>query len=236
MARQDKSFLSRWSQRKHDSGRSDSEPLVPVDAAVSADSIDTTDTPATTHAAESTEGRADVARASPAAGGAEPPDHRPGVDQGDEDAPALPTLADVATLTRDSDYGRFVAVGVDENVKRAALKKLFTDPHFNVMDGLDTYIDDYGKPDPVPVSVLRRLNQSKFLGLFDDDEVDETNPGGPAIAATPALVADASDTADSTAPASAENTENAPDLASTATDSPSIDDAPSPTDPFRAAE
>jgi hypothetical protein len=33
-------------------------------------------------------------------------------------------------------------------VRNAALKKLFTDPHFNVMDGLDVYIDDYGKPDP----------------------------------------------------------------------------------------
>ena len=30
------------------------------------------------------------------------------------------------------------------------MKKLFSDPHFNVMDGLDTYIDDYGKPDPIP--------------------------------------------------------------------------------------
>ena len=31
------------------------------------------------------------------------------------------------------------------------MKKLFSDPHFNVMDGLDTYIDDYGKPDPLPL-------------------------------------------------------------------------------------
>ena len=40
------------------------------------------------------------------------------------------------------------------------MKKLFSDPHFNVMDGLDTYIDDYGKPDPIPLSMLRRMNQS----------------------------------------------------------------------------
>lgn len=224
MTRQDRSFLSRWSQRKHDSGRSDPEPLVPIDAAVPSEST------------EATERRAAGGPASTAAVGAVPPDQRPGVDQGDEETPVLPTLADVAALTRDSDYGRFVGPGVDETVKRAAFKKLFTDPHFNVMDGLDTYIDDYGKPDPIPVSVLRRLNQSKFLGLFDDDEVDEAKSEDPAIAATPALVADAADTADSADPASAESTENAPDLASTATDSPSIDDAPSPTDPFRAAE
>ena len=30
------------------------------------------------------------------------------------------------------------------------MKKLFADPHYNVMDGLDVYIDDYSKPDPIP--------------------------------------------------------------------------------------
>ena len=84
-----------------------------------------------------------------------------------------PTLADVALLTRDSDYARFIAPGIDEGVKRAAMKKLFTDPHFNIMDGLDTYIDDYGKPDPIPLAMLRQMNQSKFLRLFDDDEEDD---------------------------------------------------------------
>ena len=61
-----------------------------------------------------------------------------------------PTLDDVAQLTADSDYSRFVRSDVDDGVKRAAMKKLFADPHFNVMDGLDVYIDDYNKPDPLP--------------------------------------------------------------------------------------
>jgi hypothetical protein len=93
-----------------------------------------------------------------------------------EEAPAaepLPTMADVALLTRESDYSRFVSPGIDEGVKRAAMKKLFTDPHFNVMDGLDTYIDDYGKPDPIPLSMLKQMNQSKVLRLFDMEEDDE---------------------------------------------------------------
>ena len=77
-----------------------------------------------------------------------------------------PTLADVAALDRDSDFSRFVAPGVQGDVRNAALQKLFTDPHFNIMDGLDTYIDDYGKPDPLPESWLRKLVQSKSLGLF----------------------------------------------------------------------
>ena len=87
--------------------------------------------------------------------------------------PPLPTMNDVARLTRASDYSRFVLPGVDEGVKNAAMKKLFTDPHFNVMDGLDTYIDDYGKPDPIPIAMLRQMNQAKFLGLFDDEDEGE---------------------------------------------------------------
>ena len=88
-------------------------------------------------------------------------------------APPPPTMADVALLDRGSDYARFIAAGVDEGVKRAAMKKLFADPHFNLMDGLDTYIDDYGKPDPIPLAMLRQMNQSKFLRLFDDEDEEE---------------------------------------------------------------
>jgi len=79
-----------------------------------------------------------------------------------------PTMDDVAGLTPSSDYSRFVGAGVDRDVSNAALKKLFRDPHFNVMDGLDTYIDDYGKPDPIPPDMLRKMTQSALLGLFDE--------------------------------------------------------------------
>jgi hypothetical protein len=84
-------------------------------------------------------------------------------------APA-PTLDDVSRLTRDSDYSRFVAGDVDATVKHAALKRLFGDPHFNVMDGLDTYIDDYNLPDPLPRAVLRRMAQTSFLGLLAEPD------------------------------------------------------------------
>ncbi|WER45233.1 DUF3306 domain-containing protein [Cupriavidus sp. WKF15] len=103
----------------------------------------------------------------------------------------FPTMADVARLRPGDNIARFVARGVDEGVKRAALKTLFADPHFNVMDGLDTYIDDYGKPDPIPLDVLRRLRQSEALGLFDPADAPEPTesaalPEGAAQAA-PAL-------------------------------------------------
>jgi hypothetical protein len=84
--------------------------------------------------------------------------------------PPPPTLADVAALTRDSDFSRFVGKQVQPDVKNAALAKLFTDPHFNVMDRLDTYIDDYGKPDPLPPGMLRQMLQAHTLGLFDEED------------------------------------------------------------------
>ena len=59
-------------------------------------------------------------------------------------------LPAIETLTQDSDYSRFMQSDVPLASRNAAMKKLFTDPHFNVMDGLDIYIDDYTKADPIP--------------------------------------------------------------------------------------
>ena len=84
--------------------------------------------------------------------------------------PAPLTLADAQSLTLQSDFAPFIARGVAPDVKNAALKTLFTDPHFNVMDGLDIYIDDYTKPSPLPLSVLRQMVSAKALGLVEDDE------------------------------------------------------------------
>ncbi|MBU2408402.1 MAG: DUF3306 domain-containing protein, partial [Gammaproteobacteria bacterium] len=83
--------------------------------------------------------------------------------------PAPPTFADAQGLTVDSDFRPFAARDVAPEVKSAAFKTLFADPHFNVMDGLDTYIDDYSKPSPLPESVLRQMASARFLDLFQDD-------------------------------------------------------------------
>ncbi|WP_025916251.1 DUF3306 domain-containing protein [Herminiimonas sp. CN] len=73
----------------------------------------------------------------------------------------LPTLADVEGLTADSDYAAFVAKGVDETVKRSAMKKLFALPQFNIMDGLDIYVGDYSQPDPLPPGMLEALQHAR---------------------------------------------------------------------------
>lgn len=91
-----------------------------------------------------------------------------------EPAPPPVTLEDVEKIDRfDSDFSAFMKSDVDPTVQQAALKKMFTDPHFNVMDGLDIYIDDYSKPDPLPPGMLARMVQSDMLKLFrkSDDVV-----------------------------------------------------------------
>lgn len=142
----DAGFLSRWSQRKAQARRGPVAEAAPVP-------------------------EAPAPEPTPAAALPVPP--RPVADNlPAPSAPPLPTLADVAQLHRDSDFSRFVVPGVDEGVKRAAMKKLFADPHFNVMDGLDTYIDDYGKPDPIGVAMLRQMAQAKALRLFEQEDED----------------------------------------------------------------
>lgn len=73
--------------------------------------------------------------------------------------PAKIELPPIESLNFDSDFTAFLRPEVDDKVKRAALKQLFRDPRFNVMDGLDTYIDDYTKADPIPPDMLAGLLQ-----------------------------------------------------------------------------
>jgi hypothetical protein len=88
----------------------------------------------------------------------------------DTEAPA-PELPPLDKLTPESDYRAFFHPKVDEELRRAALKKLFSDPHFNVMDGLDVYIDDYSKSEPIPAAMLAQLKQAQnILGWAKEDE------------------------------------------------------------------
>ena len=76
---------------------------------------------------------------------------------------APPELPPVESLTPESDFRGFMHPKVGEDLRRAALKKMFGDPHFNVMDGLDVYIDDYSKSDPLPAAMLAQLKQAQKI-------------------------------------------------------------------------
>ena len=132
--------LRRWSQRKLESARSDVRTPAqaappPVDASAAAQ------TPAeTAHSALERTGSTSVPTQS-----------------------ANAELPAIESLTIDSDFAPFLKPQVDESIKRAALKQLFRDPRFNIMDGLDTYIDDYTQADPIPSAMLEDLMQRRVF-------------------------------------------------------------------------
>lgn len=131
-------FLSRWSSRKAESRQA--KPLAP----------------ATDHANETPSERS-TADPSVTAVAAQP----------SAQAVNAPTLDDVNGLTPDADFSTYVRQEVPTEVKNAAMKKLFADPHFNVMDGLDVYIDDYSQPDPLPPAILRQMASAHALNLVE---------------------------------------------------------------------
>ena len=111
----------------------------------------------------------------------------------------LPTLADVEQLTPQSDFSAFMTQGVTPEVRNAAMKKLFTDPHYNVMDGLDIYIGDYNTPDPMPAGMLAKMVGAQFLGLVKAPE-DVAQSGTPDINLELAKEAELPPTADTSEP------------------------------------
>ncbi len=155
-------FLSRWSRRKIEARKAE------ADAA-----------PANPPAAPPPAGvRPDAAPAPGAGGSAEAP------------AAPLPPLDSLRGVA--SEYRDFLRPEVGEGLRREALKKLFHDPHFNVMDGLDTYIDDYTKPDPIPEAMLKSLNHAKGLIFDREDEPQEAaGPAGDDRPAPPAALSGA---------------------------------------------
>ena len=146
-------FFGRWAQRKADArqGKPLVEPELPTKPQVKPQPL--------------SPGPVDVA-AMP--GSTKSDAQSPAVASAEAEAPPL-TLRDVETLGQESDFKPFIARGVDPAVRNAAMKKLFADPHYNVMDRLDTYIDDYSQSDPLPLSMLRQMASAQFLKLVDEE-------------------------------------------------------------------
>lgn len=177
----DEGFLGRWSRRKLDAKRGALQQEAPPELATEPAAATTAGVPAAADPPP-TEAKAALQPCAPEAPVAAPP----------------PTLQDVENLTAESDFTRFAAADVAPEVKNAALKKLFADPRYNVMDGLDVYTGDYATPDPVPAAMLRQLASARFLGLFreadgqqagaaDGARDDADNPTGQKVAQSGSL-------------------------------------------------
>ncbi|MBL0920006.1 MAG: DUF3306 domain-containing protein [Hydrogenophaga sp.] len=148
---QDDGFFSRWSRRKEAARSGQPLPTEPVAAPA---------VPAPTPAAPL-------------------PTSEPSAEAPREPQTPPPTLDDVAQLTPESDFRRFVAKDVSSDVRNAAVKKLFADPHFNVMDGLDVYIDDYSQSSPLSKAELAMMVGAKFLKLVDDPDEKKAEAAAP---------------------------------------------------------
>ena len=153
MAEERSGFLGRWSRRKTDAlqGKPLDEPAAQTQAAP----------------------LGAAAAVSPAALKPGPTELSAPAAPTEEQPAKLLSLDDVKALTQDSDFKPFMARHVGADVRNAAMKKLFTDPHYNVMDGLDIYIGDYSIADPIPESMLRQMVGAKLLKIFDEEEKDD---------------------------------------------------------------
>ena len=89
-----------------------------------------------------------------------------------KDETPAPTLPPVDTLTPESDFSGFMHPKVEDALRRVALKKLFSDPHFNVPDPYEAYSGDWTVGEPIPDEMLATLNQAQQL-LFSDKKKEE---------------------------------------------------------------
>lgn len=80
-----------------------------------------------------------------------------------------PVLPPVDKLTPESDFTGFMHPKVEDALRRAALKKLFSDPHFNLPDPYEPFSGDWTGGEPISEEMLATLNQARTL-LFNDGE------------------------------------------------------------------
>jgi hypothetical protein len=124
--------------------------------------------------------------ASPVASPSVPPKESPAAPATAE--PQLPPIDTLKGLA--SDYTEFLKPGVDDGLRRSALKKLFADPYFETFERFEAYCEDYTKGEPIPAAMLRTLEHAKGL-LFDDEEDKKEQQRGVAEEGKPQLPAPA---------------------------------------------
>lgn len=80
-----------------------------------------------------------------------------------QSAPVEGELPDPATLSFDDDFTRYLGAQVPAALKRTAMAKLFSDPCFNQMDGLDVYVEDYNLVPDLPAAERDLLAHAKAV-------------------------------------------------------------------------
>jgi hypothetical protein len=132
----DEPFLSRWARLKQESRERPPEAAPPQPAPATTD-------PAGEQRVEAADGAL-----------AEVPAQDPPVE--------LPPLE---SLTEESDFGPFMQVGVDPDLRRQALRKMFRNAKYAVVDPLDPYRADFGAFTPLGdiVTAEMRFHAERLL-------------------------------------------------------------------------
>lgn len=81
-----------------------------------------------------------------------------------------PALPPVESLTPESDFAGFMHPKVKDELRRLALKKLFSDPHFNLPDPFEAYSGDWTGGEPIPAEMLAALNQARTVLLSPEEK------------------------------------------------------------------
>ena len=95
-----------------------------------------------------------------------------------------PPLPPVEKLTPESDFSGFMHPKVEDSLRRVALKKLFTDPHFNTPDPFEPFSHDLTVAEPISEEMLASLEQVKQLlrkppEATPPEEIKEAEPRKP---------------------------------------------------------
>lgn len=171
MSADSESFLTRWSRRKLAAERAAERPAEDLEPGAAA-------------ALPTKDGNELAAPAAAASVRAPAPEQDPAVTT---EVP-LPPIDSLDGLR--SDYEAFFKQPVAEELRRAALKKLFADPHFNQMDMMDVYVDDYTQFEPLTAALRMRLPSARaFLSDAERAEVDAAEASAASAGDAPAPLA-----------------------------------------------
>lgn len=182
-------FLSRWSRRKLAAvAQAELDPLLGGESPEPPRSKDAGPLPASPAAPDPAD-----AAASPGVG-------------------AEASLPPVESLSLSSDFSAFLKEEVSEALRRKALQKLFADPHFNRMDGLDIYIDDYSRPDPISSEAMAKLRHAREWLMANEpaEPAVEAGHAGNGMGPTTSPAAEPEAEADGPAPAADAGQEREP--------------------------
>lgn len=146
----DEPFLKRWSRRKGAAERPDAAGAPAA-------------TPETDHEGSPPE----------TAGGEAPPTESAEAAAGTEAAPIDEELPDPETLDRDSDFSAYLSERVSSRLRRAAMRRLFSSPEFNVRDGLDDYDEDYTQFKSLGETVTAHMRYHQERLRRRDEEAEE---------------------------------------------------------------